>query len=211
MAGRYIDLDEKVVQTISVLGQSPLKVEAYSEVFEQAIVALENGLNKEAIGALASHGVSEANLSKIIQASSILLWDLTKGAPRDTESIGKALQLMGMSFGVADEFLKTYEGNRLRLNNLKGALAISKRRYKDLEWRLDVELARRQVSVMSQPKFQIRLDVYDPRGDEVGLSQEESFHMQADYANLLHMQKELERALEEATSLHGQRMTGYIK
>lgn len=211
MSVQYINLDEKIVQTISALGATSLTQESYAAVFEQAIVALESGLNEEGIGALATAGLSNSDLTKIVQGSSILMWDLTKGAPRDTAGISKAMQVMGMKFAVADEFLKKYDSCRTRLNDLKGALAISKRRYKDLEWRLDVELSRRQMSVMSAPKFQIRVDVYDPRGDEVGLSREESFLLESDYANMLHMQKELERALSEANSLHGQRMTGYIK
>lgn len=211
MSDRYINLDEKVVHTISALGGTSLKDEAYSGVFEQAIVALECGLNEESINALASEKMGRSDLTKIVQASSILMWDLTKGAPRDTGPISKAMQGMGMKFAVADEFLKKYNASRTRLNDLKGALAISKRRYKDLEWRLDVELSGRQMSVMSAPKFQIRIDVYDPRGDEVGLSQEESFLLESDYSNMLHMQRELERALAESNSLHGQRMTGYIK
>ena len=211
MSDRYINLDEKVVHTISALGGTSLKKEAYSGVFEQAIVALESGLNEDTISALVSEGVSKSDLTKIVQASSILFWDLTKGAPRETAAISEALQLMGMKFNVADEFLKKYNSSRSRLNSLKGALAISKRRYKDLEWRLDVELSRRQVSVMCTPKFQIRVDVYDPRGDEIGRSREESFLLESNYSNMLHMQKELERALAEVNSLHGQRMTGYIK
>jgi hypothetical protein len=67
------------------------------------------------------------------------------------------------------------------------------------------------MTSMSAPKYQIRLDVYDPRGGNVGTGTEESFEFQSDYANLVHMEKELEKALDELATVHGQRMTGYIK
>ena len=212
MTGRYINIDEKIVQTISLL--SELDEEKYVGIFAQAITALEGGLNKDSIKVLAEEmggKVKEATLIKIVQASSILLWDLVKGAPTDLMGISEALQSMGMKHALVDEFLGLYEANRQRLNNLKGALAISKRRYKDLEWRLDVELARRQLTTMSAPKYQIRLDVYDPRGGNLKNGTEESFEFQSDYANMVHMERELEKALDELATVHGQRMTGYIK
>jgi hypothetical protein len=210
MTGRYINISTEVVQTISLL--SDLDEDKYVQVFDEALKALEGGLNKAGIKALAGYmGGKEATLMKIVQASSILLWDLVKGAPTDLKSISEALQSMGMKHALVSAFLGQYEANRQRLNNLKGALAISKRRYKDLEWRLDVEVARRQMTSMSAPKYQIRLDVYDPRGGNVGTGTEESFEFQSDYANLVHMEKELEKALDELATVHGQRMTGYIK
>ena len=38
-------------------------------------------------------------------------------------------------------------------------LAISHRKYNNLTWRLDVELARRSMHVMTEPKYMIRLDI----------------------------------------------------
>ena len=78
-------------------------------------------------------------------------------------------------------------------------------------WRLDVELARRNMSVITQPKFLVRLDVFDARDGTSGQSREESMHLQADYANLKHMQQELQRAMDHLSSKHGQRITRYIK
>jgi putative glycosyltransferase len=42
---------------------------------------------------------------------------------------------------------------------LKNRLAISHRKYNNLTWRLDVELARRSMHVMTEPKYMIRLDI----------------------------------------------------
>jgi hypothetical protein len=57
----------------------------------------------------------------------------------------------------------------------------------------------------------VRLDVYNARAGASGEGEEESLHLQADYANLKHMQMELQRAMDELNSKHGQRITRYIK
>ena len=121
------------MQIISLL--SDLEEDKHMELFNQAIIALEGGLDRDSIKALAKEmgdEVKDATLTKIVQASSILLWDLVKGAPADFTNISEALQSMGMKHALVCEFLDMYEANRLRLNNLKGALAISKRRYKKI-------------------------------------------------------------------------------
>ena len=43
-----------------------------------------------------------------------------------------------------------------------------------------------------------------PKGGDVGHGTEESFEFQSDYANMVHMEKELEKALDELATVHGQ-------
>jgi len=98
-----------------------------------------------------------------------------------------------------------------KLREVKGALSMSKLRYKQLTWRLDVELARRNMTQMTEPKFMLRLDVFDPRDGLVEQPKVESFHLQSDFANLKRVQNELQRALAELNSPHAQRLVRYIK
>ena len=98
-----------------------------------------------------------------------------------------------------------------KIKEMKGALSMSKCRYKSFTWRLDVELARRNMTVMTDPKYMIRLDVYDPRDGLLEKPKVESFHVQADFANLKRVQSELQRALAELASPHAQRLVRYIK
>lgn len=57
---------------------------------------------------------------------------------------------------------------------------------------------------MSDPKFQLRLDLQVPSKSET------SIHLQCDYANLKRIQKELQLAVEELNGTHCQRLTRYI-
>ena len=64
--------------------------------------------------------------------------------------------------------------------------------------------------VITQPKYMLRLDVFDSRDGASGNPTKECFHLQADYANLKRVQTELQRALEELNSPHCQRLARYI-
>jgi len=87
--------------------------------------------------------------------------------------------------------------------------ADGKMRYKDLSWRLDTELARRNISSKTEPKYMLRLDVYD--GGSEDKPRVKSMHLQADFANMKRLQTELQRALAELGAPHAQRLTRYIK
>lgn len=206
----YITLDPTVVSVLKLLGK--VAPDFYGDILEHGIRSLENGVEKEDLAALAEKvGGDTGSVTKVVQASSILYWELTKGAPKELAVISEAFQGMGLGDGVTEAFLRHYSENRLRLNNLKGALSVSVRRYKDLEWRLDMELGRRDMTVMAEPKYLLRLDVFNQTDNASGKSTEESFHLQADHANLKYLHSELERALGELSNTHGQRMSRYIR
>ena len=211
MSSKYISFDPSLVQNVILL--QGCDNAHYSAIFSLSVTTLESGLDRERVASVAEASQFDgAALLKVVQAASILFWEVTKGAPgKDLSSIGKALMVMGLSSEISTAFITAYQENRQRLINLKGALAISTRRYKDFVWRLDVELARRNMNVITQPKYSVRFDFYDPLEGASGKAKIESLHLQADYANLKHMQLELQRAMDELESKHGQRFSKYIK
>jgi len=77
-----------------------------------------------------------------------------------------------------------------------------------------MELARRNLQGMTEPKFQLRLDVRTPDSSSSSSSSNsstiESVHLQSDYANLKRMQEELQLAVSEHSSTHCQRIARYI-
>jgi len=89
--------------------------------------------------------------------------------------------------------------------------------YKDFVWRLDVEVAKRSLTSIAQPTFQIRLDLVnhakesaDPTLTPTSSDALQSFHLQTDYANLKHIQEQLQQALDEYHAVHSQRISRYI-
>jgi hypothetical protein len=175
--------------------------------FEQflllAVKILEGSSVKDLIDELAGQlSINADKCWSLSQAAGSLLWEFVKGAPSDPSAVSLSLQQMGMDGRLAEEFSKCYQVNRRSLNAVKGSLSISSQRYKDMTWRLDVELARRNVAQMQEPKYQIRLDL---SGGEV-----DSLHLQADYANMKKMQQELQMAIDEQSNTHCQRLARYI-
>jgi hypothetical protein len=102
-----------------------------------------------------------------------------------------------------------------------------------MDWRLDVEIARRNLSNGSvNPKFMLRVDFTNEdhsslssnasalsanssslsrlSGAAVASSEIESLHLEADYANMKNIQRELELALQQLNSAHCQRFAKYI-
>jgi hypothetical protein len=212
MTGKYISFDAEILEQVAAL--QTFAAEHYPAIFNLSVQSLEGGLDRERVAALAEVANAEAPLLlKIVQAAGILFWEVTKGSPPkdDLVSVVHSLRSSGWPEGLAKAFTDSFKEHRIRLSRLRGALAISKRRYKDFVWRLDVELARRNVSVVTQPKYMLRLDVFEPREGSSGKGDEQSLHLQADYANLKHMQSELQRAMDDLASKHGQRITTYIK
>ena len=123
--------------------------------------------------------------------------------------------------------------NKFRLSNLKKTLAISSTRYLDMEWRLDIELARRNFTCTTpNPKYMVRLDftnedhssVAANLDEAVGSAAEtagaaptameaqnvESLHLELSYSNMKNLQRELQTALDQMNSLHCQRFAKYI-
>jgi len=75
--------------------------------------------------------------------------------------------------------------------------------YSHIDWRLEVEIASRTSRNSAAPKFSLRLDL-----DEPGQSQ--AIPMECSQSTLLHVQKQLEAALSEESSVHSKRFQRYI-
>ena len=137
--GKYLTLDAKLIQQLALCAPSP--PEFYCRILAVGITILEGKLNRESVDALSgSCSLDSSQILAIAQAASILFWECTKGAPKDDTAIRDSLMGMGLQPEISIAFCDTFRSNRQRLNHLKGALAISKMRYGDLTWRLDMEV-----------------------------------------------------------------------
>jgi hypothetical protein len=63
-----------------------------------------------------------------------------------------------------------------------------------MSWRIDVELGRRSMASTIKPAYMMRIDVTPSNADT---STTQAIHMEASYASLKNLQKELERAVDE--------------
>jgi hypothetical protein len=183
----------------------------YEQFLNLSVKILEGSLVESETDALAGEiGIDSAVCWALCQAAGSLLWEFVKGAPADAGAVSTSLKQMGISESLAEEFAKCYQVHKRGLSAVKGSLSISSMRYKDLTWRLDVELARRTVAVMQEPKFQLRLDLAGGGGAGQSEGGTHSLHIQADYANMKKLQQELQNALDEQSNTHCQRLARYI-
>ncbi len=146
-------------------------------------------------------------------------------------------------------FCTFYRINKRRFLVLKDSLSLPAPRYRDMAWRLDVDIGRRSIANIADPSFMLRLDlsgvgyrdgnkpilsVFDNSRNNnsastsaknessssnsslaYSLSQSSdsqitSLIFQSDYANMKHMQSELQKALTELNDTHAQRIARYI-
>lgn len=103
-----------------------------------------------------------------------------------------------------------FRESRQRLKALKGPLAIDTMSYKDFHWRLDIELSKRSLAQTTEPTYQIRLDLENDATEQTDVERNKVYHLQASYANLKHVQQELQRAIDENAGVHSQRISRYI-
>ena len=129
MTGKYITFEPELAQQVASLRDCAS--EMYPSIFQAAVVTLESGVDREQIARIADTAKFDVNmLLRAVQAASVLLWEVTKGLPpkADTAPIQTALQRLGWVPLLAEAFCACFQENRLRLHQLKGSLAISKRR-----------------------------------------------------------------------------------
>ena len=99
------------------------------------------GTEEAELGAISEQlGLSvEISLSHC-QAIASLIWEFLKSAPSDEAAITTALHSVNISETFAAVFARLFFENRRRLAALKGSLSVAATRYKDLSWRLDMEV-----------------------------------------------------------------------
>ena len=83
---------------------------------------------------------------------------------------------------------------------------INERSYKDLKWRIDIQLSSKLVGNNPQPIVYLHLDTTNPVSKE-----EETKIFQTDPCNIRHIINELELAQKELESVYTQRVEKYIK
>ncbi len=185
------------------------------------------------IHAIAAAAHSDPDLiSTIAESLAPLFWEFSKCPPRVISMGNDILLQTGLSTDIVDVFMATFHAHKATIASLKQSFGANKASYHDLAWRLDVELGRRNMHVLAEPVYMVRLDLKPAQGtthtstslpadnqqpadpDSTNTPQAptgvHSYHLQVDYAGMKKLQDELQRAVDSLNSAHCQRLSRYI-
>jgi len=163
MSFRTITLDGSTIEELKERTLAGITVD-YAGLLEIALLTIEGSnqdTRQDRINIfIANHNdAPKEHIVSLMKILSLFLWECAKSSPRDGRSLDDILLKVGLPEDFVSPFCKFFRDHRLRLVALKKTLNIHVPQYKDLAWRLDVELARRNLKVMTEPKFMIRLDL----------------------------------------------------
>ncbi|XP_055346750.1 COMM domain-containing protein 2-like [Paramacrobiotus metropolitanus] len=116
--------------------------------------------------------------------------------------ITQSLRLSTEYAAILSEFYSTIRSD---LRNILANLSFSEARYKDMEWRFEVEIASRTLHNRLRPVVYLQLQL------EQDGNQTTSHTLQMDIPTLLHVTEELEQALQDIKSNHAKRIMRHIK
>ena len=214
---KYLALDAKLLAQVEVLRD--VSVDILGDLVTVGMSLLEGEVDKNLITTVAASSGSDADtLYLCAQALGALFWECAKGAPKDPNVITAVLGQTGLPANMIEVITTSFQKNNARFQSIKSNLIFSSNKYIDLTWRLDMELARRNSTIVTEPKFQLRLDVEEANSnnnDQVTSSFTssngiKSYHLQADYANLKRLQVELQKAISEVEGTHTLRIQKYL-
>ena len=115
-----------------------------------------------------------------------------------------SLDLPANSIGVVSKF---YIENRLPIRKSVTSSGIQLHAYKNVDWRLQMELSRRMAHSTMRPTFLLKLDTTG-----VGESASEVSHiLEADLSTITMMKEQLRAAVKENESVHIQRLYRYVR
>ena len=201
----------------------------YSQVMAMGISILTSNEDASSLSTVHEQlalttNVDVDTLMTITDSLATLFWEFSKCPPRVINMGQEILLQTGLSSDIVIAFMSTFRGNETTIAQLKRSLSVNQDSFHDLAWRLDVEVARRNMHVMATPVYMLRLDLNPSRDHQHHISTTEttevnppsvssslvSLHLQADYANMKQMQTELQRAVDSLQSAHCQRLSRYI-
>ena len=113
---------------------------------------------------------------------------------------------LGLSTECCKVLASFYSGKREEIESVvKKSTTLAIPDFTSLRWRLEVEVASRTRYNEAKPSFLLELGTQNGDGGQV-----EKTLLEADYANLKHVQNELENALQELKSTHALRVARYL-
>ncbi|GFT83735.1 COMM domain-containing protein 2 [Nephila pilipes] len=132
-----------------------------------------------------------------------LLIEATKVMASEME-FRDSIIVLGFNSLSQEELVKCYMEHNQEIRSLLSSLNMGIPHYKNLEWRLDVQIASRTLRRPLEPSILLKLQLEEE-------SKSENIILEADPSNIIHMTQVLDQALQEAKSQHFRRIMRSIK
>ena len=183
-----------------------IKADFFAQFCKIALDFLKGGANQKMLkGAGQKLKVKPEDVEVAVGSIARILMDGTKKALTENDllfSIGD----LGLSSECCQVLSKFYgEKKDEIISVLEKSKSSAIPEFVSLNWRLEVEVARRTRHNEAKPSFLIELGT---KRDHI--TGTEKTLLEADYANMKHVQNELENALQELKSTHALRVARYL-
>ncbi|KAJ4458184.1 putative COMMD2 protein [Paratrimastix pyriformis] len=218
---------DKHKQDLSFLTQ--LSEEFLHELCQKAVEFIVDGGNEKIFAAAArTLQIDEAVIRNLIDGVSFLLVESSKLQISERD-FNDSVAALSYPEPLAKALLQLYLDNRGAIREKLASLPAPIPHYKNLEWRLEAQVASRlhPLGAEVEPAFTLRLatsnvpatqtamqGVLAPASNDAapGAGQATTqVILGADVANLRHLYLELDRALREVQSVHARRVMRYVK
>ncbi|XP_064638440.1 COMM domain-containing protein 2-like [Lineus longissimus] len=181
-----------------------VSVDVLAEFCRMSVEFIKKGANPKVYqGAAQKLGVEVHIVQHGIQGLMHLLEESSRLLLNDID-FQDSIMTIGFSEELKEVLFQSYLESRHDIRKILCEMSMDLPHYKNLEWRLDIQVASRSLRHQTNPIILLKLLTQD--GDT-----EESTVLQTDPVNLIHMTNVLENALQELKSAHCRRIVRNIK
>jgi len=181
--------------------QSP---DVVNEFVNISLEFLRKGSNpKLYLGAAKSLGVDVGQVEAVVEGIAQLFSEASRLMVSEQDFLATLL-VLGFSTSLNGQLKELYLLQRPEIRTIQRQLSVGLPHYRNLDWRLEVQLASRTLHNQLEPTFTLCFHT-----EENG--EKRTHYLQTDYVNLKHVAEELEVALKEIKSPYCRRLMRNIK
>jgi len=175
-------------------------IDVLREFSRISVEFLKNGINpKVYVVAAQKLGIDAVTVQNAVEGLMYLLLESSKLMLNDID-FQDSVKTVGFSEDHQQELMREYAENRTAIRCIQSDMSMTVPHYKDLEWRLDIQLASRSLRHQVEPLITLKLHTVDSgQLDHVHL-------LQTDPSSLIHLTRSLETALHELNTTHCKRI-----
>jgi len=179
---------------------SSVSLDVVREFCRISIEFLKNGINPKVYAVAAQKlGVDAVTVQSAVEGLMYLLLESSKLLLNEID-FQDSVKTLSFSTELQKELLSQYVDNRTDIRRVLTDMSMALPHYKDLEYRVDVQVASRSVRHQVEPLVTLKLHTIDS-----GLKESVQV-LQTDPASLLHLTRTLETALQELNTVHCKRI-----